>query len=262
MAETPTPSRVPYIGEVTAYTETHQLACAPGTISAEGMVLFPPASARPGLALRLMLKMTDVGKQVVVDAVLARETFEDGRYAWEVEFVKMSPPVAEFFARYVAGRLAPTMEVTLPDQPARTGPMRATPTGPMQTIQPTTGPLPRTPTGPLPRTPTGPVKRAVTGPGIHASTGSADDLMTTQRGVGAVGRPGKKAQPPEDDILPDLRLDDKDLEDVPEEGARQAGKRPRDMDSDELNRYMRSGKLNQLFKDALQDLDRPVEKKR
>jgi hypothetical protein len=255
MAETPTPSRVPYIGEVTAYTETHQLACAPGTISAEGMVLFPPASARPGLALRLMLKMTDVGKQVVVDAVLARETFEDGRYAWEVEFVKMSPPVAEFFARYVADRLAAPSEAAVRLQVTQTGPLRPS----------STGPLPRTPTGPLPRTPTGPLNRVPSGPGFHASTSpGAADSLTTQRGVGAVGdRPARKevarrAEP----LLPDIHLDDDDIEDVPEDGDPQDKLRPRDMDSDQLNRYMRSGKLSQLFKAAVADLDRPVEKKK
>jgi len=249
MSETGTASSVPFIGEVTAYTETHQLACAVGTISPEGMLLFPPASARPGLALRLMLKMTDVGKQVVVDAVLARETFEGGRYAWEVQFVQMSPPVAEFFARYVAGRLAPTTEVTLPLQATPTGPFPRTPTGP----------LPRTPTGPLNRIPTGP--SPVTGPGFHASASPGPaDALTTQRGVGAVG--GRSAKKPEraDPILPEIEVDD--VEDVPEDGDRQDGLRPRDMDSDQINRYMRSGKLNQLFKAAVEDLDRPREKKR
>lgn len=296
MTDMPATSRVPFIGEITAYTGTHQLACTPGTISGAGMIFFPPASARPGLALRLLLKMTDIGKQVVVDAVLARETFEAGRYAWEVQFVQMSSAVAGFFAQYAAGQLAPQQAV--PVQPTAPG-LHPSPTGPLPMLRTPTGPLPvqqRPPSGPLHRVPTGPMQRVATTPGLprtptrelnlpgmprtptrelktpgfYASgtpqaeslTGRPVDPLTTQLGVGDVG--GRRVVGPPTQAskryAPEV---DEDIEDVPESDSEaRHSLRPRDLDSDQIKQYMRagSGKLDKLFREAVEDLDRPAKK--
>jgi hypothetical protein len=216
--------RVSFTGETVAYVGQHQLACTACALSIAGMILLPPASARAGLQMRLVLKLVEIGKQVVVDAVLANEVWEQGRYAWEVQFVGMSDAVRDLFARFVVARLnsagVPTMQVEA------VSPLQRVPTGPYPAIteerrspNSESAPIQRVPTGPLPRVPTGPQPRGIFGgaaahiptnpgvglpsqkssPGFYASGRSSSieeaDLSRTLTGVGDVAAGKRTAGP-------------------------------------------------------------------
>jgi hypothetical protein len=276
--------RVSFTGETVAYVGQHQLACTPCALSIAGMILLPPASARAGLQMRLVLKLVELGKQVVVDAVLTNEVWEQGRYAWEVQFVGMSDAVRDLFARFVVARLSAARVATTQ--------VEALPT------------LARVPTGPQPRLPTGPQPRQVgvathvptsvgagaamaqkSSPGFYASGGVGEDLSRTLTGVGDVAagkrtagaapavaprpaaslsttaaRQPSPAAPTSKPALSTKKPDGSEdvLEDVPEDvsGVRPL---PSDMDSDVLKQYARNPRrLEELYLAALDDLERPT----
>ena len=77
------------------------LDCKAANLSASGMLLYPPARARPGLPLRVVFSLPALEERLELDATLVREGTAGGRYAWGVAFTEVAPQVGTLLRTYV-----------------------------------------------------------------------------------------------------------------------------------------------------------------
>jgi hypothetical protein len=83
------------------YASDRKLDCVAYNLSESGVLLLPPARARPGLALRVNVGIAGLPEWIVANAVLVREGEFMGRYAWGVTFTQLTPHSATLLRSYV-----------------------------------------------------------------------------------------------------------------------------------------------------------------
>ncbi|MCA9670778.1 MAG: PilZ domain-containing protein [Myxococcales bacterium] len=117
--------RVVYNGEAVVYAAERQLACRARDLSTSGMLIFPPARARPGLQMRIAFSFPGMGEQMVVQATLVREAMVEGHYAWGVRFDAMAPHMGTmlrtFVRRMMRGEPEPDLAMSAAAQPLIAG---------------------------------------------------------------------------------------------------------------------------------------------
>jgi hypothetical protein len=111
---------IPFTGELVAYIGTRALACQAAALWSTGVLLYPPIQTLPDEPLRLVIKLYEIGKQIVVNGTVCQELNHGGHYAWRVELVDPPPGVTELLGQYVAAKLA--------------APIQRTPTGPFAAV--------------------------------------------------------------------------------------------------------------------------------
>ncbi len=157
---------IPFSGELVAYLGTEPITCQAGALWSTGILLYPPVQKLPTEPLRLVIKLYEIGKQLVVNGLVVQELQHGGNYAWRVEIQDPPPGVTELLGQYVATKLAAP-----PLQRTPTGPFAAVPrahavTGPVAPV--VRGADPLSVTGPQPVPAHDPL--SVTGPNPRASS--------------------------------------------------------------------------------------------
>lgn len=119
---------IPFTGELLAYVGAQPLACQAAALWPTGVLIYPPVRTLPTEPLRLVIKLYDVGKQVVVNGSVCQELQHGANYAWRVELVDPPPGVIELLTQYVNAKLAapPLQRTPTGSQPALARPHAVT----------------------------------------------------------------------------------------------------------------------------------------